>query len=111
LLAATTPDPAVTGTVYNCGCNGRTDLKQLFVMIRDNLAKEFPQIAGTEPVFEGPRAGDVAHSQAAIDKISAALGYVPSHMVEEGMAETVAWFPHSLSTSWSTSSSTSSQGS
>ena len=62
LLAATAPDPAVTGTVYNCGCNGRTDLKQLFAMIRDNLAKKFPEIASAEPVFEGPRAGDVAHS-------------------------------------------------
>jgi len=96
LLAATAPDPAVTGTVYNCGCNGRTDLKQLFAMIRDNLAKSFPEVASAEPVFEGPRAGDVAHSQAAIDKISAALGYVPSHMVEDGMAETVAWFAHRL---------------
>ena len=96
LLAATVPDPAVTGTVYNCGCNGRTDLKQLFAMIRDNLAKTVPEVAGAEPVFEAPRPGDVAHSQAAIDKISAALGYVPSHMVEDGMAETVAWFAHSL---------------
>jgi len=96
LLAATAPDPAVTGTVYNCGCNGRTDLKELFAMIRDNLAKKFPEIASAEPVFEGPRAGDVAHSQAAIDKISAALGYVSSHMVEDGMAETVAWFAHRL---------------
>ncbi|HET7505131.1 MAG TPA: SDR family oxidoreductase [Kofleriaceae bacterium] len=96
LLAATAPDPAVTGTVYNCGCNGRTDLKQLFAMIRDNLARELPSVAGIEPVFEGPRAGDVAHSQAAIDKISAALGYVPSHMVEQGMTETVAWFAQRL---------------
>jgi UDP-N-acetylglucosamine 4-epimerase len=96
LLAATASDRAVTGTVYNCGCNGRTDLKQLFAMIRDNLAKAVPEVAGAEPVFEGPRAGDVAHSQAAIDKISAALGYVPSHMVEDGMAETVAWFAQRL---------------
>jgi UDP-N-acetylglucosamine 4-epimerase len=96
LLAATTPDPSVTGTVYNCGCNGRTDLKQLFAMIRDNLAKVFPEVATIEPVFEGPRAGDVAHSQAAIDKISAALGYAPSHMVEDGMAETVSWFAQRL---------------
>ena len=96
LLAATAPDPAVTGTVYNCGCNGRTDLKQLFAMIRDNLARTIPEVASAEPSFEAPRAGDVAHSQAAIDKISAALGYVPSHMVEQGMAETVAWFAQRL---------------
>jgi UDP-N-acetylglucosamine 4-epimerase len=96
LLAGTAEDAAVTGTVYNCGCNGRTDLKQLFAMIRDNLAKAFPEVATAEPVFEGPRAGDVAHSQAAIDKITAALGYAPSHRVDAGMAETVAWFAQRL---------------
>jgi len=96
LLAATAPDPAVTGTVYNVGCNGRTDLKQLFAMIRDNLARNLPEVAHAEPVYEAPRPGDVAHSQAAIDKITAALGYAPSHMVDDGMAETVAWFAQRL---------------
>jgi len=95
-LLAATSEPSVTGTVYNCGCNGRTDLKQLFALIRDNLAKEFPHVAAAEPVFEAPRAGDIPHSQAAIDKISAALGYVPTHQVADGMAETVAWFAHRL---------------
>ncbi len=96
LLAGTAEDPAVTGTVYNCGCNGRTDLKQLFAMIRDNLAKDTPEVANLEPVFEGPRAGDIPHSQAAIDKIAAALGYAPTHQVADGMAETVAWFARRL---------------
>ena len=96
LLAATSPDPAVTGTVYNCGCNERTDLKQLFAMIKEDLAKDFPDVARAEPLFEPPRAGDIPHSQAAIDKITAALGYVPTHKVAEGMTETVAWFAQSL---------------
>jgi UDP-N-acetylglucosamine 4-epimerase len=96
VLAATAVDAAVTGTVYNCGCNGRTDLLQLFAMIRDGLAKDFPAVAKAEPSFEPPRAGDIAHSQAAIDKISAALGYVPTHQVGAGMTETVSWFAHRL---------------
>jgi len=96
LLAATAPDPAVTGTVYNCGCNGRTDLKELFAMIREGLEKDFPQVADAQPVFEPPRAGDIAHSQASIDKISGALGYVPTHQVADGMTETVAWFAQRL---------------
>jgi UDP-N-acetylglucosamine 4-epimerase len=96
LLAGTAPDPNVVGTVYNCGCNGRTDLRELFKMIRDDLAKDIPAIAEAEPAFEAPRAGDVMHSQAAIDKISAALGYVPTHQVSEGMAETVSWFAERL---------------
>ena len=95
-LLAATADAQVTGTVYNCGCNGRTDLKTLFALIRDNLAKEVPSVATAEPTFESPRPGDVAHSQAAIDKISAALGYVPTHQVAEGMTETVSWFAQRL---------------
>src|SRR5262245_24903678 len=92
LLAATAPDAAVTGTIYNCGCNEKTDLKKLFAMIRDDLAKDLPEVAKAEPAFEPARAGDVLHSQAAIDKITAALGYAPTHQVADGMAETVAWF-------------------
>ena len=60
------------------------------------LAKDFPEVANAEPVYEPPRPGDVLHSQAAIDKISAALGYVPTHQVVEGMAETVTWFAQRL---------------
>ena len=95
-LLAATASSDVTGTVYNCGCNGRTDLKQLFTMIRDDLAKDVPSVATAEPVFEPPRPGDIPHSQAAIDKITAALGYEPTHQVAEGMAETVTWFAQRL---------------
>ena len=65
-------------------------------MIRDDLAKDVPELANAEPVFEPPRPGDIAHSQAAIDKITAALGYVPTHQVADGMAETVDWFAQRL---------------
>ncbi len=92
LLAAASGDAALTGTVYNVGCNGRTDLRELFTMIRDNLAREFPHVEGVEPVFEAPRAGDIPHSQASIEKIQGAFGYAPTHLVSEGMAETVRWF-------------------
>jgi UDP-N-acetylglucosamine/UDP-N-acetyl-alpha-D-glucosaminouronate 4-epimerase len=96
LLAATASDPAVVGTIYNCGCNGRTDLRQLFAMIRDALSRVVPEVANAEPMFEPARPGDIPHSQAAIDKITAALGYVPTHQVADGMAETVAWFAQRL---------------
>ncbi|MEO8550906.1 MAG: SDR family oxidoreductase [Kofleriaceae bacterium] len=95
-LLAGTANASTTGTVYNCGCNGRTDLVELFAMIRDNLAKDLPDLATAEPVFEGPRAGDIAHSQASIEKIQTALGYAPTHQVADGMTETVAWFAQRL---------------
>jgi UDP-N-acetylglucosamine 4-epimerase len=95
-LLAATAEGDVTGTVYNCGCNEKTDLKRLFTLVRDNLAKAHADVAKIELVHEPPRAGDTAHSQAAIDKISAALGYAPTHQVAEGMAETVKWYVRSL---------------
>jgi len=96
LLAGTVDDEKVTGTVYNCGCNGRTTLKELFAMIRDDLAKDVPEIANAEPTYDAVRAGDIPHSQAAIEKIKEALGYEPTHQVAEGMAETVDWFAQRL---------------
>lgn len=91
LLAGTAPAERLA-PVYNVGCNGRTDLRQLFTGIRDNLAKVRPEVARVEPVFEAPRAGDIPHSQASIDRIQTGLGYRPSHEIAEGLAETVAWF-------------------
>lgn len=95
-LLAATASSEVVGTIYNCGCNGRTDLNQLFALIRDNLAKDVASVAHAQPTYEPPRAGDIAHSQAAIDKIEAALGYQPTHQVADGMTETVAWFSRRL---------------
>ena len=91
LLAATAP-AAAANTVYNVGCNGRTDLRELFAHLRDNLARTRPEIAAAEPAFAPTRAGDIPHSQASIDKITAALGYAPSHDIAAGLAETVDWF-------------------
>lgn len=91
LLAATAPASAC-GTVYNVGCNGRTDLLELFAILRDNIAKAQPEVAGAQPEHTAPRAGDIPHSQASIDKITAALGYAPSHEIAEGLAETVSWY-------------------
>ena len=91
LLAATGPREA-TGTVYNVGCNGRTDLKELFALVRDGLAEHRPELASAQISFEGPRAGDVAHSQASIEKISNALGYAYTHTIAQGMREAMAWY-------------------
>ena len=92
LLAAAAGDPSATGAVYNVGCNGRTTLKHLFAMIRDGVAREYPDAANVEPSHEAPRPGDIQHSQASIEKITAAFGYHPTHQVADGMAETVRWF-------------------
>jgi UDP-N-acetylglucosamine 4-epimerase len=91
LLAATGPASA-TAEVYNVGLEGRTDLVQLFRMLRDRVAAFHPHAAATEPEFAAPRPGDVQHSQASVDKIRQQLGYQPTHGIEQGLTETVAWF-------------------
>jgi UDP-N-acetylglucosamine 4-epimerase len=92
LLAAAAGDASATGTIYNVGCNGRTTLKQLFAMIREGIARDYPHAGKADAAHEAPRPGDIQHSQAAIDKITAAFGYAPTHQVSDGIAETVRWF-------------------
>ncbi|ACY17696.1 SDR family oxidoreductase [Haliangium ochraceum] len=92
ILAATTGGPEVTNTVYNVGCGGRTTLVELFEYIRDGLAEMHPEVADAQPEFTEPRAGDVLHSQANIDKIREKLGYEHTHEIREGLRETVHWF-------------------
>ena len=91
LLAALGPREA-TGAIYNVGLEGRTDLVQLFRMLRDRVAAFRPHAAGAEPQHAPPRPGDVQHSQASIDKIQQRLGYAASHGIDEGLTETVTWF-------------------
>lgn len=90
LLAATREGAA--GAIYNVGCGGRTTLTELFEAIRDLVGEHSPRARAIEPDYRDPRAGDVPHSQAAIDKAAAELGYEPTHQVREGLRETVAWF-------------------
>ena len=92
LLAAVVEDPAATDQVYNVACGERTTLNQLFVEIRDGLARQAPALAGAEPVYRPFRAGDVRHSLADISRIERLLGYTPTHRLREGLAEALAWY-------------------
>lgn len=97
LLAATTQNAEATNQAYNVGCNGNTDLKELYRVIRDAVAVKHPQVADWEAVFTDPRAGDVAHSQADIGKIERLLGYEFTQDITAGMRETAAWYLAELS--------------
>lgn len=96
LLAGTTEKETATNQVYNVGCDGNTNLKDLYRIIRDAVAVKHPKVADLEAEYGDPRPGDVAHSQANIGKIKENLGYEFSHDVNQGMRETVAWYLDSL---------------
>jgi len=91
-LLAAMADPAATGTIYNVGAGGNTNLLDLLAALRANVARYVPAAADAEPRFGDPRPGDVPHSQASIERISSALGYAPTHDVMTGLGLTVDWF-------------------
>jgi UDP-glucose 4-epimerase len=72
------------GEAYNVGTGGRVSLLDLVAALNTILG------ASLEPEFLPARAGDVAHSQASLDRIGAALGYRPTVGFEEGLRRTVA---------------------
>jgi len=83
LLAAECEE--MVGTAYNVACGGQFTLNQLLDKLRDILG------VSTKATYDPPRAGDIKHSFAAIDKIGA-HGYKPTVGFEDGLRKTVAWF-------------------
>jgi len=96
LLAATATDPDAADQVYNVALNDRTSLNQLFVMIRDRISERVPAVAAAEPSHRDFRAGDVRHSLADISKAKRLLGYQPSHRIDQGLDQAMAWYIESL---------------
>ena len=92
LAAVRTAGPAGEGRVYNVGCGGNMTLLQLFDALRAGVAELDPNAAELLAEHQAERAGDVKHSQADVTALTEALGYLPSHDVAAGIAETVKWF-------------------
>lgn len=79
------------GEVYNVGVGDRTTLNELHEMIRTAL--ESLDVAVRErPVYQDFRAGDVRHSQADIGKAQRLLGYLPTHIVAQGIDAAMPWY-------------------
>jgi UDP-N-acetylglucosamine/UDP-N-acetylgalactosamine 4-epimerase len=92
LLAATADRAEAINQVYNVAVNARTDLNQLFALLRDGLAAGNQALQSVQPVYRGFRAGDVMHSQADIGKAERLLGYQPTHTIRQGLAEALEWY-------------------
>ncbi len=85
ILAATTINPAAVNQVYNVALGNRTTLNELFSLIRERVARAYPDAANAQASYRAFRAGDVRHSQADIGKISQLLGYQPLYQVRDGL--------------------------
>ena len=97
ILAALAPETA-RDQVYNVAVNARTDLNQLFALLKTELANN--SVPYQKAVIHADfRAGDVRHSQADISKAQRLLGYAPQYSIEEGLAEAMSWYVQFLSES------------
>lgn len=90
LLAATAKEDA-KNQVYNVAFNDRTSLNQLFYYLKQTLATHGIKYRKL-PVYRDFRPGDVAHSQADINKAKLLLGYAPLFPIQEGIKKAMPWF-------------------
>ncbi len=93
ILAITAPNGA--GEVINLALGGRTSLLQLIRYLED-LSQCRAQIE-----FLPPRAGDVRHSQAAITRAKALLGFETQVDIQQGLTHTLAYYRQQVRTATS----------
>jgi len=92
ILAATTTNKNAVNTVYNVALNDQTSLNQLYSLIEERLLSLKTDLKKSEPNYRDFRAGDVRHSRADITKAQNLLGYEPSHKIDQGLEEAMAWY-------------------
>ncbi|MCB1195062.1 SDR family oxidoreductase [bacterium] len=76
----------VFGQPYNVACNDQITLNELVIKINDIIGKNI------EPHYLPPRAGDIKHSLAGIDRAKKILKYAPEISMEEGLELTIGWY-------------------
>jgi UDP-N-acetylglucosamine 4-epimerase len=67
-------------------------LLELFTAIKQRVAAYRPDAAQATLQQQPPRAGDIAHSLANIERAEKILGYRPSYDVSRGLEFSVPWY-------------------
>jgi UDP-N-acetylglucosamine/UDP-N-acetylgalactosamine 4-epimerase len=96
LLAATVESKDAVNQAYNVAAGRRTTLVELFELLRAGLSAHHPKLAALKPEHAPFRPGDVMHSLADIGKARRLLGYEPTHPIERGLDESLAWYVRNL---------------
>jgi UDP-N-acetylglucosamine 4-epimerase len=96
LLAATVENEDALNEAYNVAMGRRTSLNELFELLRSRLAPRHPHLEALQPVHGPFRPGDVLHSLADIEKAERLLGYRPTHAIDQGLDESMAWYEQHL---------------
>lgn len=95
-LAAVVADKSALNQVYNVAHGERTDLNQLFHLIRSIIGESDSKVLEIDAIHGPDRPGDIPHSQASVEKAKKMLGYLPTHTVREGMREAIKWYMNNL---------------
>ena len=85
-LALNTENEKCFGETFNIGCEGQSTLIELVNIINKHLETNI------NPIFGSPRPGDIAHSNANINKAKNILGYDPKVLFEEGIIKTIKYY-------------------
>ena len=96
LLAAMTENQDALNQVYNVALNEQTTLNELYELLKGRLLSLRGDLSPGEAEYRDFRAGDVRHSRADIGKAQRLLGYAPSHKIDQGLDETMAWYVKNL---------------
>ena len=86
LLACEAPKEVASGRVFNVGTGHSMTLNEVYAGIASILG------FSESPIYGPPRAGDIAHSLASIERATNELGYKPKADFYDGLQKTVAWY-------------------
>ena len=92
ILAGTTDNSEAFGQAFNTAIGGRETLNNLHAAIVKGLKENLPNLKIKDAIYRDFRAGDIRHSNANIEKMKKLLGYEPTHTLEEGLSESIAWY-------------------
>ncbi len=82
--------------VFNVAFGERTNLNQLFDLIKSNLIHYDPAIAQVKVIHGPNREGDIPHSLASIEKAKNKINYSPRFSVKQGLEIACDWYYHNL---------------
>ncbi|HEY2585990.1 MAG TPA: NAD-dependent epimerase/dehydratase family protein [Tepidisphaeraceae bacterium] len=86
LLAAANERP-LCGEVINVGCGGQISVNELATAMARALGR--PDL---KPIYQPPRAGDILHSFADMNRARELLNYQPIVDFQPGLEQTLAWY-------------------
>ncbi len=91
-LAGMTNNPAAIGEIFNTAVGDRSDLNLLVNYLKEYLSEYDPKIKDVDAIHGPARQGDIPHSLASVEKAKNLLKYQPTHNLQKGLKEAVAWY-------------------